>query len=108
MRPLAALILIIGTVTTITAAQAPAAGKPISACSLLPTELVLKVGGINSQAVKYLKPEEEAMGTTGSACEYGDVRLQVDPFTPARLAELLKTPTAKTWMPVAGVGDAAY
>ena len=108
MRQFIASVLVTGAVAAALSAQAPAGKPPISACSLLPTDLVLKVGGIAPQAVKILEPEEEALGTTGSACEYGDVRLQVDPFTPARLADILKTPTAKTWVPVSGVGDAAY
>ena len=106
MRQFIASALVVGTVTAAAASQAPAAGKPrISACSLLPTDLVLKVGGINPQAVKILKPEEEAMGTTGSACEYGDIRLQVDPF--ARSDDLRKSP-GKDWQPVSGVGDTAF
>ena len=109
MRQLIASVLVLGTMTTAVASQASSPAKPpISACSLLPTDLVLKVGGIQPDMVKSLKPEEEAMGTTGSACQYGSVRLQVDPFTPARLTEILKTETAKTWVPVGGVGDAAY
>jgi hypothetical protein len=106
MRQFIASALVVGTVTAAAASQAPPAGKPrISACSLLPTDLVLKVGGINPQAVKILKPEEEAMGTTGSACEYGDIRLQVDPF--ARSDDLRKSP-AKDWQPLSGVGDTAF
>src|SRR5687767_5442714 len=110
MRQLLASVLVIGTVTALAAvSQAPAAGKPpISACSLLPTDLVMKVGGLNPKMVDYIKPSEEAMGTTGSACNYGGLRLQVDPFTPAGLERILKTETAKTWVPVSGVGDAAY
>ena len=105
MRQFIASALVVGTVTAAAASQAPA-GKPrISACSLLPTDLVLKVGGINPQAVKILKPEEEAVGTTGSACEYGDIRLQVDPF--ARPDDLRKSP-GKDWQPVSGVGDTAF
>jgi hypothetical protein len=109
MRQFIAFVLVVGTVTTAMGSQAPAAGKPsISACSLLPTELVVKVGGINPKMVPYIKPSEEAMGATGSACEYGEIRLQVDPFQPARLGDILKTKTAKSWVPVSGVGDAAY
>jgi len=107
VRLFIASVLAIGTLTaSALAAQAPAAGKSrISACSLLPTDLVLKVGGINPQAAKILKPEEEAMGTTGSACEYGEIRLQVDPF--ARTDDMRKSP-GKDWQPVSGVGDTAF
>ena len=109
MRQFIASALVIGTATVAVASQAPVAGKPpISACSLLPTDLVVKVGGLDSKMAKFIKPEEEAMGTTGSACEYGEVRLQVDPFTPARLEELRKTNSAKNWVTVSGVGNAAY
>ena len=105
MRQFIASVLVTGVVTAAVAAQAPA-GKPrISACSLLPADLVLKVGALNPQTVKILKPEEEAMGTTGSACEYGDIRLQVDPF--ANTDALRKSP-GKDWQPVSGVGDTAF
>jgi hypothetical protein len=105
MRRFIASVFVIGSVVTGVASQ-PRGGKPpISACSLLPADLVLKVGGINPQAVKILKPEEEAMGTTGSACEYGDIRLQGDPF--ARSEGLRKSP-GKDWQPVSGVGDTAF
>jgi hypothetical protein len=108
VRQFIASVLLIGSVAAAVASQTPAGKPPISACSLLPTDLVVKVGGVDSTMAKLIKPEEEAMGATGSACEYGEIRLQVDPFTPERLAQILKTETAKTWAPVSGVGDAAY
>jgi hypothetical protein len=76
----------------------------ISACSLLSTELMLQVEGINKAMVKYLKPEEELIGAIGSACEYASVRLQVNPFGKGRPRQ----PDGKEWQPVAGVGDAAF
>jgi hypothetical protein len=102
---IAAVVIVGAVIAPVVAAQAPPGKSRISACALLPTDLVVKVGGINPQAVKILKPEEEAMGTTGSACEYGDIRLQVDPF--ARSEGLRKSP-GKDWQPVSGVGDTAF
>ena len=49
-------------------------------------------------------PIEDALGASGSACSYGGVTLQVDPFT----AQALDKQRAAAWVPVAEVGDAAY
>jgi hypothetical protein len=86
-----------------------ASGKPvIRACALLTKELVLKVTPEKDTSMRFVvPPQEDALGTSGSACEYGGIGLQIDPFTPARLEELRKQ-MGLTWVPVAGVGDAAY
>jgi hypothetical protein len=91
------------------APQVPGGGQPaIRACSLLTKELVLKVtAAANKKVLDLIPPEEESIGATGSACEYGDVRLQIDPFPPARVEELRKQ-QGKDWTPVPGVGDNAY
>jgi hypothetical protein len=86
-----------------------AAGQPaIRACSLLTKELVMKVTPEKDTSMLFLvPPQEDALGASGSACEYGGIGLQVDPFTPGRFEELRKR-AGETWVPVAGVGDAAY
>jgi len=82
---------------------APATG----ACALLTQEMVTEVTPYEPQAldlVLRVPPMEDALGASGSACSYGGITLQIDPFTPARL-EKLRGPA---WVPVAGVGEAAY
>lgn len=81
------------------------AGGRVSACALLPVDLMVKVGGINPAMAKYLEPEEEAIGATGSACEYGDVRLQVNPF--GKGAQRRDAP-GKEWQAVADLGESAF
>lgn len=85
-----------------------AAGTPaIKACSLLSKELAMKVSGAANKAVFDLPPQEEPAGKSGSACNYADITLQIDAFTPASIDGMAKQP-GKGWEPVAGVGDRAY
>ena len=91
-------------------AQSGAAAKPpaIRACSLLTKELALKVtSAANQQVFDMLPPQEESIGANGSACDYGDIRIQVDAFTPARVEQLRKE-QGQAWTTVPNVGDAAY
>jgi len=107
MNRLAAPVLILGCLAT-HAAHAQAPRPPaISACSLLPRELVLKFTPHDQKIVDIVPPSENRLGESGSACSYGGIELQIDPFTPARL-EALRAQHGKGWSPVPGVGDAAY
>jgi hypothetical protein len=102
------LLLLVSLSAPAAASQAPGgtadAASRISACSLLPTELMVKVGGINKQMVKYLEPSEEPMGANVSACDYASVRLQVNPFGKGSKPRQ----PAKEWQAVSGVGDGAF
>jgi hypothetical protein len=92
-----------------------ATGAPkIAACSLLTLELVTQVSPyeeqpaeqreLHRQLLTHLPPSEERVGPSGSACDYGGVHLQVDPFAaPARTEKEI----AKLAAPVAGLGDVA-
>jgi hypothetical protein len=109
MRHIVASVLFIGCLARPAApllAQGP--GKPpTSACSLLTKGLVMQVTPYDKQAlevVMQIPPSEDAVGRSGSACEYGGIHLQVDPFT----AETFERARQKTWLPVRDVGDAAY
>jgi hypothetical protein len=111
MRNLIASLMVVGLFATpASAGQARsgggAAGKPaIKACSLLTKELVMQVSGAVNKAMFDLPPEEEPVGN-GSACEYADIRLQIDPFAWTVLEESAKKD--KTWVPLSGIGDGAY
>jgi hypothetical protein len=111
MRNVIASLLVIGLFSSIgTAGQSRsggAAGTPaLKACSLLTKELAMKVSGAANKAVFNLPPDEEPVGKSGSACEYADIRLQIDPFAWSVLEASAKKD--KTWAPVSGVGDGAY
>ena len=112
MQLVVASLLIIGLFKSpIAADQAPsgvAAGKPAGgACSLLSRELVMKVSGAVNKHVFDLPPQEEPMGKSGSACEYADIRLQIDFLIPQGI-EGYRNSKADEWVPVSGVGDRAY
>jgi hypothetical protein len=99
------LVLAVVVVNPIAAQDRAPAGERISACALLSTELMLKVGGIHKTMVAHLKPEEEPVGAIGTACEYASVRLQVNPFGKG---DRPRQPTGAGWQAVAGVGEAAF
>ena len=108
MRRVVASVLMVGwfaSPVVMAQARSGRAGKPpISACALLPKELVEKYFP-NKAAFPYMKPSEGSVGAKGSTCNYGTIGLQVDPF--ARPDELRRSPR-KDWQPVPGVGDTAY
>ena len=106
MRTLVPLLVVaVVFPNTVVAQDRAPAGDRIRACSLLSTELMLKVGGIHKTMVEHLKPEEELVGAIGTACEYASVRLQVNPFGKG---DRPRQPTGEGWQAVAGVGDAAF
>ena len=112
MRRTVAFVLVLSIVPHIAASQAragAASGQPaLRACSLLTKELVLKVTPRKDTSMSFIvPPQEDAVGASGSACEYGGIGLQIDPFPPARLDALRKS-SGESWAPVAGVGDTAY
>jgi hypothetical protein len=112
MRLTVASALVIGCFTSqgtaFQARAASAAGAPaIKACSLLSKELVAKYWNGDKRVLEMLKSQEEPIGTRGSACEWGTIGLQVDPFTPQAVDDIYKK-YGKEWTPVAGVGDRAY
>ena len=94
-------------------AQAGAAKPAIRACSLLTKELVTETTPYEKKVigqVLMIPPSEEPAGQSGSACSYGGVHLQVDPF-PLSVIENQRQADAKRgqpWAAVPGVGDVAY
>jgi len=106
------------------AVQAPALGAgsqaatgkpPVAACSLLTKELVLQVSpyeqhppaerDMHRQLLTHLPPREEPVGASGSACSYGGIHMQIDPYaSPAKVEKDL----AKLAIPLPGLGDVAY
>lgn len=106
MRTVIVSLLVVGLFSS-TGTAGQTGGKPaIKACSLLTKELAMKFSGAAQKAVFDLPPDEQPVGKSGSACDYADIRLQIDPFPWSTLEASAKK--NKTSMPVSGVGDAAY
>jgi hypothetical protein len=118
MRQVVASVLLYCAVQSpaLNADSQAANGKPaIAACSLLTKELVLQVSpyeqqppaerDMHRQLLTHLPPREEPAGASGSACNYGGIHMQIDPFaSPARVEKDL----AKLAVPLSGLGDVAY
>jgi hypothetical protein len=81
----------------------PAAGPPaVRACAVLTRDLVAPFTE-NKKILDLLPPEEEELGTSGTACEYGAVRLQLFPGRGGK-----RTISAKDLQPISGAGEGGY
>jgi hypothetical protein len=108
---MASLALSLATVTVLDAGQtgqraAPPAGQN-TACALLTREVVTKYSPLNPQILGMAlnaPKEPEPMGAGGSMCSWASISVRVDPFPPANLDRA----RTKDWLPLAGVGEAAY
>jgi hypothetical protein len=78
----------------------PAAGQPaVRACAVLTKDLVAPFTE-NKKVLDLLPPNEEALGTSGTACNYGSVRLQLFPGRGGK-----PSVSAKDLQPITGAGD---
>jgi hypothetical protein len=77
-------------------------GSRVAACSVLPKAEVKKHLPWHDMLDRW-EPEEEPVGTNGSACEYPSVRIQILP--PARYKD---KPPVEEWERVSGVGAPAF
>lgn len=112
MRQLLATLMVMGCMAPPAAALqsrggTASGGSTVRACSLLTRELVTQVTPLEKQALALtlsVPPMEDPVGASGSACSYGGVTMQVDPFTPA----VFDKTRDSTWMAVPNLGDVAY
>lgn len=77
------------------------AGSGIKACSILTRDLVEPFAQ-NKRTLGQIPPEEETMAS-GSACEWGIVRLQLSAARPGA-----SHTAPKDYQPLPGIGDAAF
>jgi len=107
MRNFIVSLLLLGCLHAVTLAQPRPGAAAVKPCSLLTRELAQKVSAATKQPLGAAAPSEVPLGANGAACEWGDLMLSVDPYTPARLEEIRKK-DGRQWEVVPGVGDAAY
>lgn len=107
MRQILISLVLTSLLHTAAPAQSGSGAKAPKSCGLLTAELVRNVRVASKKSGDPAAPKEVPLGASGSACEWGDVMLQVNPLTPAQLEQLGKSGD-KTWESVAGVGDAAW
>lgn len=108
MRHVVALFVAVGCMTfqaaaAQTPAGTPAAGQPtVRACAVLTRDLVAPFTE-NKKVLDLIPPQEEVLQTSGTACEYGAVRLQLFPGRGGK-----RTPYTKDLQPISGAGDGGY
>jgi hypothetical protein len=81
-----------------TAAAQPA----VRACAVLTRDLVAPFTE-NKKVLDLIPPSEEALGTSGTACNYGAVRLQLFPGRGGK-----PTVSAPGLQPISGAGDGGF
>ena len=107
MRQILIPLVLTTLLTNAAPAQTGAGAKAPKSCGLLTPELVRNVRVASKKSGDPAAPKEVPLGASGSACEWGDVMLHVNPITPSQLEQLGKSGD-KTWESVPGLGDAAY
>ena len=80
-----------------------AAGQPaIRACAVLTKDLVAPLTE-NKTVLDLIPAQEEALGTTGTACQFGSVRLQLFPGRGGK-----RTVSAPGLEPISGAGEGGF
>ena len=108
MRQVVILFAIISGITADAAARRAGSDEnstvqpAVRACAVLTRDLVAPFSE-NPKMLDLVPPNEEALGTAGTACHYGSVRLQLFPGRGGKRA-----PYVKDLQPVSGVGDGGY
>jgi hypothetical protein len=84
-------------------AGSPKVSQPaLRACAVLTRDMVAPFTE-NKKVLDLIPPQEEALGTSGTACEYGAVRLQLFPGRGGK-----RTMSAKDLQPINGAGEGGY
>ena len=108
MRHVVSLFVAIGCITSHAAGSQARSGGPAAgqsaphACAVLTRELVAPFTE-NKKILDLIPPQEEALGTSGTACEYGAVRLQLFPGRGGK-----RTVSTKDFQPISGAGEGGY
>lgn len=108
MQQVVTFVVALGCGTSLAAVSqagsgAPKAGLPaVRACQVLTRDLVAPLTA-NKTVLDLLPPEESAVGTSGTACQYGAVRLQLFPGRGGK-----RTPSVKDLQPISGAGQGGY
>jgi hypothetical protein len=103
MRTLLGLMTVVCGLTGQVLAFQAGSPAPIRACTLLTKDLVAPFTA-NKRVLDIMAPEEEPMKPSGSACEWGVVRLQIMPV-PATAKRAAPSPQ---WQPLTGAGETAF
>jgi hypothetical protein len=108
MRQVVTTVLVaIGCMAALAAAAqtpgaSPAPGQQVRACTVLTRDMVAPFTP-NKTVLDLIPPQEEQLQTSGTACEYGSVRLQLFPGRGGK-----RTPYTKDMQPITGAGDGGF
>ncbi len=109
-RALLALAALAMMATVSPLAAQSAKGTSPGACSLLTKELVLQVTPETNKAerdrLSGTPPEEHRLGPNRSLCDYAGLTLNLNPFDAKSFEAGIRKD--KTWVPIPGLGNAAW
>lgn len=106
------VILSLFAVISAVGASPPAHQKPgnsaarIDACTILTPDVVATFAAATKAKVT-TPPGASPVGVNGSQCDYGGIALHIDPLSTVGADRMRKSP-GSGWVPVTGVGDAAF
>lgn len=78
----------------------------VDACTILTADMAAGVTTATKTKMT-TPPEASPVGVNGSQCDYGGIALHLDPFATVSADRMRKSPN-RDWVPVSGVGDAAF
>jgi hypothetical protein len=78
----------------------------VDACTILTPDMAARVATATKTKMA-TPPEASPVGVNGSQCDYGGIALHLDPFATVSADRMRKSPNSD-WVPVTGVGDAAF
>ena len=102
------LAVVVGAVGAASSSHQKQGNSParINACTILTPDMVATFATATRTKMK-TPPSGSPIGVNGSQCDYGGIALHIDPFATVSADRMRKTPNSD-WVPVTGVGDAAF
>ena len=101
------LVVVVSAVGASSSHQRPGNSPArIDACTVLTPDMVATFATATRTKMT-TTPSGSPIGVNGSQCDYGGIALHIDPFATVSADRMRKSPNSD-WVPVTGVGDAAF
>jgi hypothetical protein len=102
------LVVVVSAVSAASSPHQKPGSNPvrIDACTILTPDMVATFAAATKAKVT-TPPAASPVGVNGSQCDYGGIALHINPFSTVGADRMRKSP-GSNWVPVTGVGDAAF
>ena len=102
------LVAVVGVIGAVSSSDQKQGNNParIDACTILTPDMVATFAAATKAKVA-TPPAAVPVGVNGSQCDYGGIALHIDPLSTVGADRMRKSP-GSGWVPVTGVGDAAF